>query len=301
MSTALPPLNWLRVFEAAARFESFARAAHDLNMSPAAVSQQVRALEDRLGTPLFTRHAHAVRLTEMGRAYLPGVQQGLQLIEGTTQGLFGDGRAQHLYVQSVLLFAHGILAPAYADFTARHPSVAFTLATAVRAGDVAQGLWDMRIVFGTPLAQGGHSDALLGEVLSPVARGEIAAQITRPADLLEHPLIEATMHRAGWAYVLERLGVAPGRARIVTADNTVMASALAQGGVGIALARSPASDPAVGAAGLVPCLDGAGVPGREAYHLTYPDRAGLRAPARAFRAWLLDHCAGLGVPPPSRA
>lgn len=116
MASRIPFLNWLRVFEAAARTESFARAAAQLNMSPAAVSQQVKALETQLGTPLFQRHAHAVTLTEAGRAFLPSVQQSLLLLETATTGLFGASRQQRLFVQSVLLFAHGILAPALPRF-----------------------------------------------------------------------------------------------------------------------------------------------------------------------------------------
>ena len=81
MTAPLPSLNWLRVFEAAARCESFARAAEELNMSAAAVSQQVRALEERLGAALFERPAHAVRLTDPGRAYLPGVQQAMLTLQ----------------------------------------------------------------------------------------------------------------------------------------------------------------------------------------------------------------------------
>ncbi|MEO3415427.1 LysR substrate-binding domain-containing protein [Roseovarius sp. CAU 1744] len=74
------------------------------------------------------------------------------------------------------------------------------------------------------------------------------------------------------------------------ADSTIMAMALAAEGVGIALARAPASDKAMHAAGLVPCLPGVAVQGREAYHLVYPERAALRPPARAFRDWLLAWC-----------
>jgi len=77
MVSKIPSWNWLRVFEASARCESFARAAVELNMSAAAVSQQARALEERLGARLFDRQAPAVRLTDVGRAYLPGVQQPL--------------------------------------------------------------------------------------------------------------------------------------------------------------------------------------------------------------------------------
>ena len=102
MAVSVPSLNWLRVFEAAARCESFSRAAAQLNMSPAAVSQQVRALEERLDMALFERHAHAVTLTEVGRAYLPSVQQALLTLENATEGLFGAARAQQLFVQSVL-------------------------------------------------------------------------------------------------------------------------------------------------------------------------------------------------------
>ncbi|MGI9369748.1 MAG: LysR family transcriptional regulator [Ruegeria sp.] len=123
MTTRIPSLNWLRVFEAAARTESFARAAVQLNMSAAAVSQQVRALETRLGTPLFHRHAHSVTLTEAGRAYLPSVQQSLLMLETATTGLFGESREQRLFVQSVLLFAHGFLAQNVPEFQTAHPKI----------------------------------------------------------------------------------------------------------------------------------------------------------------------------------
>ena len=81
MAAPQPPLNWLRVFEAAARCQSFSRAADELNMSASAVSQQIRALEQRLGAPLFERHARAVTLTVAGRAYLPGVQHALVTVQ----------------------------------------------------------------------------------------------------------------------------------------------------------------------------------------------------------------------------
>lgn len=291
----VPSLNWLRVFEAAARAESFARAATELNMSAAAVSQQVKALEERLGAKLFDRQAHSVRLTEVGRAYLPGVQQALLTLESTTEGLFGAARTQQLYVQAVLLFAHGVLADGYRAFTAAQPDIALTLRTGNSAYDFAQGFSDLQIVFGNPLAYGAEGDRLMGERLYPVARPEVAARIMQPADLLAHPLIEVSTHAAGWPYVFEHMGVSPGAARYMFADSTIMAFALARAGAGVALARAPASDVAMREAGLVPCLDIPGIEGREAYHLVYASRAVLRPPARAFRAWLLDWCAAVGA------
>ena len=77
MARRIPSLNWLRVFEAAARAGSFARAAETLNISPPAVGQQIRALEDHLGRALFERGPQSVMLTEAGRAYLPAGAQAL--------------------------------------------------------------------------------------------------------------------------------------------------------------------------------------------------------------------------------
>ncbi|MEZ5913020.1 MAG: LysR family transcriptional regulator [Paracoccaceae bacterium] len=286
--TRIPSLNWLRVFEAAARTESFARAAAELNMSAPAVSQQIRALEDHLGAPLFTRHAHAVRLTDAGRAYLPSVQTSLVTLESATAGLFGRAREERLYVRSVLIFAQGVLAPLHRDFADRHPDIALNLTTGNAAGDFLQGFADIQIIFGAPSPYGAAHDHLMDEVLYPVARPDIAASITRPADLLAHPLIEVATHRAGWPHVFESLKLLGERARFLMVDSTVMATVMAAEGAGIALARAPASDWAVRQAGLVECLPGFEVAGLESYYLVYPDRTALRPPAQVFRRWLLQ-------------
>ena len=281
-------MNWLRVFEAAARTESFARAGRVLNMSAAAVSQQVKALETHLGKPLFVRHAHSVALTEAGRAYLPGVQQSLQLLEASTEGLFGTRAEQPLYVQSNLLFAHGVLAPRVAEFTALHPEIRLILSTGNIPADFAGRFSDLQIIFGAPSAYGAGHDPLIGETLFPVALPAVAEAIRVPEDLLAHPLIEVATHRAGWPHVLDALRLPGHGARLSFADSTVMAANLAAYGGGIALARAPASDVAMAQTGLVPCLPEVRIAGQEAYHLVYPDRAALRPAARAFRDWLLD-------------
>lgn len=290
MAVAVPSLNWLRVFEAAARCESFARAAVELNMSAAAVSQQVRALEDRLGRALFERHAHSVTLTDAGRSYLPAVQHSLLALENATEGLFGAAREQQLFVQSVLLFAQGMLSKGYTEFTAAHPEIALTLSTGNHPYDFATGFSDLQIVFGNPQVFAAESDRLLGERLYPVAPQGVSDAIDAPSDLLQHRLIEVVTHRAGWPDMFAHLGLLPGTARYVYADNTIMAMAMAREGAGIALARAPASDKAMHEAGLTACLPGVSVEGREAYHLAYPERSALRPPARKFREWLLDWC-----------
>lgn len=294
MQKRVPSLNWLQVFEAAARAESFARAAEQLNMSAAAVSQQVRSLEEKLGAPLFERHAHSVQLTEAGRAYLPPVQQALMTLEEATEGIFGQSREQGLYLQCVLIFAHGILARGLKDFEAQHPGVSVMLSTGNSARDLQSGFSDLKIIFGNPHAYGAESDRIMGEWLFPVALPEIAAQISQPGDLLQWPLIEVGTHRSGWRQVLEEARVRPGAGRMVFADSTIMAMSMAREGRGIALARAPASDGEMRGAGLQPCLEGFRVRGSQAYHLIYEDLRGLRKPARQFRDWLLDWVAAQG-------
>ncbi|UWQ77775.1 LysR family transcriptional regulator [Leisingera sp. S132] len=293
MATRIPSLNWLRVFEAAARTESFARAAAQLNMSAAAVSQQVKALETQLGTPLFHRHAHSVTLTEAGRAYLPSVQQSLLMLETATTGLFGESREQRLFVQSVLLFAHGVLARGLPDFQSVHPRVSLALSTGNMAADFANQFTDLQIVFGNPSLFGTEGDELLREVLYPVAPPEIAAQIQSPQDLFRFPLIEVSTHRASWVQLFESLRLPHGQARYFFADNSLMAAELSAQGMGIALARAPASDAVVKASGLVRCLPEVEVAGQEAYHLIYPDRGAMRPAAKLFRDWLLDYVAAV--------
>ncbi|NOD47577.1 MULTISPECIES: LysR family transcriptional regulator [unclassified Ruegeria] len=293
MSSRIPSLNWLRVFEAAARTESFARAAVQLNMSAAAVSQQVKALETRLGTPLFHRHAHAVTLTEAGRAYLPSVQQSLLMLETATTGLFGETREQRLYVQSVLLFAHGILAKGLSAFQARHPDINLSLSTGNIVSDFANRFTDLQIVFGNPALFGTEGDELIREVLYPVAPPAIAAQIKTPQDLLSYTLIEVSTHRASWPHWFETLRLPAGQAQYFFADNSIMAAELSASGLGIALARAPASDRIIELSGLVPCLPDTAVSGQEAYHLIYPSLATMRKPARTFRDWLLDYSAAV--------
>ena len=140
---------------------------------------------------------------------------------------------------------------------------------------------------------GVSGDELLRETLYPVAPPAIAEQIQAPQDLLNHTLIEVSTHRASWVHLFEALRLPHGQARYFFADNSLMAAELSARGMGIALARAPASDAAIQASGLAPCLPEVSVAGQEAYHLIYPDKASLRPVARKFRDWLMDYTASM--------
>ncbi len=210
------------------------------------------------------------------------------MLETATNGLFGEQGEQQLFVQSVLIFAHGILADRLGAFRNTHPRINVALSTGNSVMDFANQFTDLQIVFGNPLQFGAMGDPLLAERLYPVARPDVAAEIQSPQDLFRFPLIEVATHRAGWPFVFAELKLLTGAARYVSADNTIIAAALAGSGAGIALARAPASDRVMQEAGLVPVLDGLIVEGQELYHLVYEDRTTLRPAAKAFRTWLLD-------------
>lgn len=287
MSNRIPSLNWLRVFEAAARTESFAKAASQLNISAPAVSQQIKALEGHLGAQLFKRQAHSVELTPTGRAFLPSVQHAIVSVESTADGLFGHARQETLYIQSVLIFAMGFLNPRIERFRQSHPDIILQLTTGNVVEDFARGFTDMQIIFGNPATFGRQGDKLLGERLYPLARPELAETITSPEDLLAHPLLEVATHNAGWVNFLTHAKTSAVGADLVFADSTVMSFSAAANGAGIALARAPTSDTLERTFGLHPCLPGTSIDGAEHYHLIYQNRAALRPAARIFREWLL--------------
>lgn len=325
--TRIPSLNWLRVFEAAAKTESFAQAADLLGMSPPAVSQQIKSLESYLGKPLFERGPRSVTLTDAGRAFLPAVQQSFQSVETTAAALFGRSSHEGLTVQASLILACSWLSCRVAKFREAHPEVQLQLMTGNRVDEFRRSDADLRIVFGSGPEVGEEGDRLFGEWLYPVATPEIAAGIQSLQDLLKHRLIEITTHRTGWFQVLQAIGRSdeasipnPGggnanrvdmaAADICFADTTQLSLALAAEGYGIALARAPATDRLAHLYGLSPCVtpdrpgfagvtrktpipQGMDLPpfaieGTRAYYLTYPSLSSLRPASRKFRDWLLS-------------
>jgi LysR family glycine cleavage system transcriptional activator len=292
----IPSFNWLRVFEAAASCQSFARAAEQLAMSPAAVSQQIKALESHFKQALFLRGAHSVTLTDAGKAFLPVVQQSLRSIDTTAAALFGNPQQKALSIEGSLMFNCSWLAARLPDFQRKFADVHLQLSTSDEISGYGRGDKDLQITFGMGPTYGQEGDRLYGELLYPVATPEIADSIDSLADLLDYRLIEINSHRTSWFQVLS--GDDPAlidRARFCFADNTVIALSMAAAGYGIALARAPASDWLCSACNLVPCLAEFSISSPQEYYLIYPAFSGLSATARDFRDWLLQTIADEGI------
>ena len=283
MAPRIPSLNWLRVFEAAARTGSFARAAEVLNMSPPAVSQQIKALEGVLGRDLFERGARSIALTDAGKAFLPTVARALHSVETASASLFGGAKTAPVTVQCSLLFAIGWLAPRLSQFAQAHPDIPINLRSAIHDEEFGQVTSDLRIAFGMPPEPFEETTPLFGEKIYPVAPPEIAEVLESPEDLLRFPLIEIATHRANWWSFLPDSGPNP---QMIHTDNTVTALSLARSGA-IALARAPASGDLPSLHGLVRCKAFAPILGVQGYAVHCPGEALLSAPARKFRDWLV--------------
>jgi LysR family glycine cleavage system transcriptional activator len=285
----IPSLNWLRVFEAAARTGSFVSAGHALNISPPAVSKQIRALEGYLRQPLFLRGAHHVTLTQAGRAFVPIVREALLSIESTTNSMFGESTVTPLNLYLPYILGCSWFAGALGSFEESHPHIRLQLLGDVPAPGMLAPSHDMQITYGSSPGSWGDNDRLFGETLYPVALPHIARTVKTPRDLTRHRLIEIGLHRSGWIRfiadeVLEELQHIEFR----YTDSTPIALAMAASGLGIALARAPATDFLVRQLGLVRCLDGAELTTQQAYFLLYPSRKNLHSAASEFRTWLLD-------------
>jgi len=283
-----PSLNWLRVFEAAARMENFARAAEFLDITTSAVSQQVKALENHFGEKLFVRHARSVELTDAGHAFLPAVRQALRTVEESATSLFGEDRENNLMLQVTQIFATAWLAPRLPDFSRRHPRLRLHLSAAYRDQDYQRAGAELKILFGPVHRSWAQCDRLFDETIYPVATAEIARSIQSADDLLRHRLIQISTHRINWNQILHSVGIdtIPPRQLCFTED-TPMSLAMAASGYGIALARAPTTDDLVGRLGLEPVKLVGGLNSSEAYYLVYQNVDSLSVAAAAFRDWIL--------------
>jgi len=293
MRRNIPSLNWLRVFEAAARMENFARAAEILNMSTSAVSQQVKALESHFGTELFKRGPRQVELTDAGHAFLPAVRQSLNTVEESAASLFGQDKEFTLTIQADLIFTSMWLARRLPDFTRQHPQVQLHLSGSYYDLDYQRVGAELKIIFGPVHRSWAQCDRLYDEMIYPVATSDIADSIQCPEDLLRHRLIQISTHQINWNQILQSLGIdiIPTKQLSFT-DSTQIALALADSGYGIALARSPTSNQLVDKLGLISCDINAksswGLASTEAYYLVYQNTESLSPAARLFRDWLLE-------------
>lgn len=230
------PLNALRAFEASARHRSFTKAAQELFVTQAAISHQVKGLEERLGVKLFHRGPRGLMLSDEGVALLPALSESFDRI-GRLLDRFQDGRLREvLTVSAVGTFAVGWLLPRLKAFREAHPYVDLRLLTNNNRVDLAAEGLDAAILFGGgswPACDAAH---LLDAPLSPLAPPEIGAQLRHPADLARQTLLRSyrVQDWPAWFAAASLADPPDARGPVFDASLTMVQAALA--GEGVALA-----------------------------------------------------------------
>ena len=189
MSDRLPPLTALRAFDAAARHMSFAKAADELNVTPAALSFQIKSLEDHLGQPVFRRLNRAVELTEAGRALAPGVEDAFKTLLSTWRATRRLHDNTTLNVTAGPAFTAKWMAPRLYQFAQEHPEIDLRFIASLRMMDFTRDEIDVAIRFGYGPDPDFYAVPLAFEWVTPVMTPEMAEAYPTPESLKDAPLI----------------------------------------------------------------------------------------------------------------
>jgi LysR family glycine cleavage system transcriptional activator len=284
----LPPLSAVRVFEAAARRQNFTQAAAELGMTQAAVSYQIRLLEERLGVPLFARIKGRVSLTDAGRRIAPLVGNAFETLEEAFSGLVADDQAL-LSVSTAQTLATAWLAPRLGAFQVRHPDLAVRLSSDNRLIDFSTGEFHAAIRVGRGDWPGLRCHFLFRLNFSPICSAEFAARhrLERPEQLLDVPRLSPADD--WWRDWLADAGVEVGDKGAdpgLVLDNQVMEANAAFAGAGIAMMTPMFWRGELASGRLVQPFARLHVTGRS-HWLVYPEGRRNQPKIAAFRDWIL--------------
>lgn len=285
----LPPLNAVRAFEAAGKFENFSRAAEELGVTPGAVSKQVRNLEAYLGAALFHRVGTEVRLTADGRSYLAAVQDVLKRLELETSEISASGAAQPLHIWGSRFFLRLWLIPRLPAFHERFPDQEVMITSAMPS-EPMPSTFDIGILLGGGQWPGYRADLLIRQVLVPVCSPTYLRsthRLDRPEDLAEAMLLQTPGGAENWS----RWYASTGAAQVplthrMTFTSTDMAYSAAIDGLGVVLGRRGFFENDVQEGRLVLPFRDCDCWTEVGFHLIYKERSPLPTRIANFRSWI---------------
>ncbi|MBE0704007.1 MAG: LysR family transcriptional regulator [Afipia sp.] len=244
----LPPLEWIRVFEAAARLGSFTAAGVELGLTQAAVSQRIRNLELRIGAQLFDRRARGVDLSTQGEAWLPHVQAALVQLAHSTSNLFAAPRRKITVAASSSIIELWIV-PRLLSIGRALPHLQLSFETIQRLPDYSRSEADLEIRFGNGMWPEMKATRLFVEELAPVAAPNLLE--TSMSDWQSLPRIATSGPRLGWRDWTNAADSQPPPVPILRFDTFVQALTAAESGAGVLLGSLPLCQPALEAGRLV--------------------------------------------------
>jgi len=292
MTRRLPPLNALRAFEAAARYENFSHAATELGVSQAAVSQHVKSLEAALGLKLFARDRKRLLITSAGREYLVVIRDALDRIAVGTDRLLQDRPSSVLVVSTSPDFGAKWLVHRLGRFTAAYPEIDLRVLSTTKQVDLISEQVDLAIRHGNGHWAGLDAVALCSERLVPVCSPKLMSRygpITRASDLLTYPLLRLEGWTT-WSKWFDAAGVSASPRGGPVLNQASMLIDAAIDGQGIALARTTlaASDLLHGR--LVIPID-ISLPLENTYWIVCPKLVSREPMVLTLRDWLLAEAA----------
>ncbi len=281
MQKSLPPLGWLRTFEAAARHLSFTGAARDLNMTQSAVSQQIKSLEGYLGQPLFLRRPRALELTEAGITYLPVVRDAFRTLVRGTQAVTGT-QQNAVQVQSNITFAVNWLAPRLPKFRAQQPEVQLNIFTELwEPREMAEGA-AVEIRYSLRPSDTVRTELLRTDHYYPVCAPEY--QVTLET-LQQHPLFDCSNLLSNWESWVEEQGLIWEKPPITYSTTYLVSLSVAMAGGGLCLSHDTIARRLIDEGKLIAPFDHrAAMP--EAYYLLLSPQAEETPGALAFADWV---------------
>lgn len=317
----LPPLPWLRTFEAVARHLSFTQAADELCVTQSAVSHQVRQLEEQLGCRLFRRNNPGIELTEDGRLLLTGVAEGLEHMRMAVQRVRARSQTGLLTVSAPSSFATWWLVPRLGRFAVRHPHIEVRIAAMEEVPDFSRDGVDLAIVV-QPAAKAqltATSMPLVREEVFPVCSPALLNQngsfsvddLKRHALLREDGYHNLDLHplrpELDWEVWLRHLGLKDERAHGPRFSHFGLALRAAIDGAGLVLGRSPMIDAELAAGRLVRPFGDVKMMASTTFVALWPEALVNDARLIAMREFLLDESCGCelaagpcGIPPSER-
>jgi LysR family glycine cleavage system transcriptional activator len=288
----LPPLSALQSFEAASRMMSFSRAAEELNVTPAAISHQIRMLESRLGIALFRRENNKVLLTDRGQALLPAVREALQMIAGATEQICGRDVSRVVNLSVLPTFAVRWLVPRLKRFQAGHPGIEIRLSTSYRAVDFVSEDYDAAVRYGAGGWPKLKSWRLFNEELVPVCSPALlrGRTLRRPQDLADFTLLHSDTCDDNWRIWLCAAGASnidpEGGMRF---DSCLLTLQAAAEGLGFAAANRAYVEQDLADGRLVAPFEFA-LPKNLGWHFVCPAALASQPKIVALRSWMLAEC-----------
>jgi LysR family glycine cleavage system transcriptional activator len=293
---SLPPFVSLRAFEAAARLKSFARAAEELDITPGAVSQHVRVLEEFAGQPLFRRLGRGVELTEPGKAAFAHAAAALAEVMQAGRAMRVSLRGRRVAVSAAPSFASKWLIPRLGRFQERWPDVEVRLAADMALVDFSSSDIDLAIRYGPGGYEGLHCERLMSESVVVAAGPQLLAgrRVKSAADLAALPLIhdesaERDPSCPSWSMWFAARGAPRADAdRGLRFNQSSLALEAAAAGKGLVLAKRQLAKRDLAEGRLVTPFEAAGAPVGFAYWLVWPRARRFEPAQSAFIEWLRE-------------